>query len=118
MPLINKNSAIPYYKQLADLLRGDINANLPACGGIYPLPSENELAEQHGINRATVRHALDVLEREGRIYREKGKAQIGNFNFSIGAIACGFLAWRGVIQRNSRASSFNFTRGLPAQRHV
>ena len=73
MPLINKSSAIPYYEQLADLLRREISANLPASGGNYPLPSENALAQQHGINRATVRHALDVLEREGRIYREKGK---------------------------------------------
>lgn len=73
MPLIDKNSSIPYYEQLAELLRREINAHLPDSGGIYPLPSENELAKLHGINRATVRHALDVLEREGRIYREKGK---------------------------------------------
>ncbi len=73
MSLIDKNSSIPYYEQLADLLRNEISAHLPGSGGIYPLPSENELAERHGINRATVRHALDVLEREGRIYREKGK---------------------------------------------
>ena len=73
MPLIDKNSSIPYYEQLADLLRDEIAAQLPESGGTYPLPSENELAERHGINRATVRHALDVLEREGRIYREKGK---------------------------------------------
>jgi len=73
IPLIDKSSSIPYYEQLADLLRREIGANLPGSGGIYPLPSENELAQQHGINRATVRHALDVLEREGRIYREKGK---------------------------------------------
>ncbi len=64
---------MPYYMQLAELLRGEIAANQPASGGIFPLPSENELAKQHGINRATVRHALDVLEREGRIFREKGK---------------------------------------------
>jgi GntR family transcriptional regulator len=73
MSLINKSSSNPYYQQLADLLRGEINANQPAGGGIYALPSENELAEQHAITRATVRHALDVLEREGRIYRVKGK---------------------------------------------
>jgi GntR family transcriptional regulator len=73
MPLINKNSAIPYYQQLADLLRREISANQPGSGEIYALPSENDLANQHGITRATVRHALDVLEREGRIYRVKGK---------------------------------------------
>ena len=73
MTLIQKNSTIPYYQQLAALLRSEISANLPPSGGVYALPSENELAEQHGITRATVRHALEMLEREGRIYRLKGK---------------------------------------------
>jgi GntR family transcriptional regulator len=73
MHLIQKNSPIPYYQQLADLLRNEIRTNQPGSGGSYALPSENELAELHGITRTTVRHALDVLEREGRIYRIKGK---------------------------------------------
>ena len=73
MPLINKSSSIPYYQQLADLLRHEIRTHQAGSGGIHALPSENELAVQHGITRATVRHALDVLEREGRIYRVKGK---------------------------------------------
>lgn len=70
--LIDKASPIPYYQQLADLLRHEISRHQHAPG-VYRLPSENELAEQHGISRATVRHALDVLARDGWIYREKGK---------------------------------------------
>lgn len=73
MTLINKHNPMPYYQQLADLLRDEIRANHPGSGGIYALPSENELAGQHGLTRTTVRHALEVLEREGRIYRVKGK---------------------------------------------
>jgi len=73
MPLINKSSPIPYYQQLADLLRDEISANQAGSEGTNPLPSENELAAQHGLTRTTVRHALEVLEREGRIYRVKGK---------------------------------------------
>jgi GntR family transcriptional regulator len=72
LPVIDKGSTIPYYEQLAELLRREIQAKLPNCGA-YSLPSENELAERHGITRVTVRHALDVLEREGWIYREKGR---------------------------------------------
>lgn len=72
MSVIDKKSTIPYYEQLAELLRREITANQPTRG-VYPLPSENELAERHGITRVTVRHALDVLEREGWIYREKGR---------------------------------------------
>ena len=72
MQLIDKTSPIPYYHQLADLLRHEIGER-ESQGEVYQLPSENELAERHGITRATVRHALDVLEREGWIFREKGK---------------------------------------------
>ena len=69
--VIDKTSAIPYYEQLAELLRCEISAR-QSPKGVYSLPSENELALRHAITRVTVRHALDVLEREGWIYREKG----------------------------------------------
>ena len=72
MDLIDKNGPLPYYQQLADLLRRTIGER-EGEGGLRQLPSENELAQRHGISRATVRHALDVLERDGCIYREKGK---------------------------------------------
>jgi len=72
MPVIDKSSAVPYYEQLAELLRREIIAKQPVSG-VVALPSENELAELHCITRVTVRHALDVLEREGWIYREKGR---------------------------------------------
>jgi GntR family transcriptional regulator len=72
MYLIDKASPLPYYQQLADLLKHEISLHQHEPG-VYRLPSENALAEQHGISRATVRHALDVLERNGWIYREKGR---------------------------------------------
>jgi GntR family transcriptional regulator len=72
MQVIDKNSPLPYYQQVADLLRREISER-ESQDEIYQLPSENELAERHGITRATVRHALDVLEQNGWIYREKGK---------------------------------------------
>ena len=72
MQPIDKNNSVPYYLQLAEILRQEINdRQLP--GELYQLPSENELAALHGITRATVRRALDVLERDGWLYREKGK---------------------------------------------
>lgn len=73
--VIDKASSIPYYQQLADLLRREISER-ETRDQVYQLPSENELAERHGITRATVRHALDVLERDGWIFREKG---VGSF---------------------------------------
>jgi len=70
--VIDKTIPIPYYQQLADLLRREISEQ-ETENQVFQLPSENELAERHGITRATVRHALDVLEQEGWIFREKGK---------------------------------------------
>lgn len=75
MSVIDKRLAIPYYEQLAELLRREISER-ESQGDLYRLPSENELARRHGLSRATVRHALDVLERDGWIYREKG---VGSF---------------------------------------
>jgi GntR family transcriptional regulator len=72
MEPIDKAMAIPYYLQLADILKREL-AERPSPQEVYQLPSENELAGLHGITRATVRRALDVLEREGWIYREKGR---------------------------------------------
>jgi GntR family transcriptional regulator len=73
--LIDKKSAVPYYDQLAEFLRHEISERI-GRGEAYQLPSENELAERHGISRQTVRHALDELERDGWIYRQKG---VGSF---------------------------------------
>ncbi len=58
------------YVQIAEELRGRI------ADGRYPLggriPTENELAEGMGVSRPTVRQALDMLAREGRLVRVKG----------------------------------------------
>ena len=58
------------YVQIAELLRGRI------ADGQYPLgsriPTENELAQSLGVSRPTVRQALDLLAREGRLTRVKG----------------------------------------------
>jgi len=69
---IDKSNPVPYYQQLADMLRHEIEEH-QYDSDVFQLPSENELSERHGISRATVRHALDVLERDGWIYREKGR---------------------------------------------
>ena len=45
--------------------------------GIYPpgarLPSESELCREHGVQRDTVRHSLELLVREGLIVKRPGR---------------------------------------------
>jgi GntR family transcriptional regulator len=72
MQTVDRLSPIPYYRQLAELLRREITER-PAEHGAAALPSENELTERYRVSRATVRSALSLLERERIIYREKGK---------------------------------------------
>ena len=40
------------------------------------LPPERTLAEQMGVSRRAVRHALDLLEAEGRITRQQGRGTL------------------------------------------
>lgn len=58
------------YLRIAEWIRERI------ASGEYPLgsriPTENELAVQLSVSRPTVRQALDVLAREGRLSRVKG----------------------------------------------
>ncbi len=72
MNTINKQSHIPYYAQLADILRGIIQDSLSGDETEF-LPSENELASTYQVSRATVRQALSLLEREGLVHKAKGK---------------------------------------------
>jgi GntR family transcriptional regulator len=72
MKTINKQSHIPYYAQLADILRGIIQDSLSGDETEF-LPSENELVNTYQVSRATVRQALSLLEREGLVHKAKGK---------------------------------------------
>ncbi|WP_312694876.1 GntR family transcriptional regulator [Caproiciproducens sp.] len=61
----------PIYLQLREVVRTKIEEGeyLPGMA----IPSENELAEFYGINRLTVRNAIDALVGEGMLKRVQGK---------------------------------------------
>ncbi|WP_251636895.1 GntR family transcriptional regulator [Sporosarcina sp. NCCP-2716] len=69
--MVDKQSAIPIYVQIEELLRERI------AEGTYPvnslIPSERDLSAQFGVSRMTVRQALLNLVKEGLLYREKGR---------------------------------------------
>lgn len=68
---INKKLKIPYYYQLYEKLAGNINSNILTEGS--KLPGEMSLCDKFGVSRITVRQALQELEANGYIIREKGK---------------------------------------------
>ncbi len=71
---INKDIPIPYYYQIAQILRDAIaDADIDSMEGEIEFLSEADLCKVFDVTRATVRHALEVIEREGLIYREKGR---------------------------------------------
>lgn len=65
------------YIVLANLLRQQI------LGGCYhagdKLTSENQLSQQYGLSRQTVRQALAVLEQEGLLLRQRGSGTYVSF---------------------------------------
>jgi GntR family transcriptional regulator len=69
--LINFDSHIPYYAQLIDLIKNQIQQQVWKPGD--KIPGEPELCELYGISRTVVRQALQELEHDGLILRRKGK---------------------------------------------
>jgi GntR family transcriptional regulator len=68
---VMKHSDVPLYRQVVTILRGQI-----ADGHLRPgdkLPSEPELCEMYSVSRATIRQAMNELDRDGLIERAAGK---------------------------------------------
>ncbi len=68
--ILNPNSPIPLYRQLADIILQGIRA------GDYPegtkIPAEHTLAEAYKIGRPTVRQATEFLVRRHILFRRRG----------------------------------------------
>ncbi len=68
--LLNANSPIPLYRQLADRILAAIEAGEHQVGA--KIPAEQHLASTYAIGRPTVRQATDLLVRQGRLERRRG----------------------------------------------
>jgi GntR family transcriptional regulator len=68
---IDRASPVPFYFQLARLLREEIASRRWAPG--TQIASEPALCEHFGVSRSVIRQALDRLEREGIVQRLKGR---------------------------------------------
>ncbi|WP_078390786.1 GntR family transcriptional regulator [Shouchella patagoniensis] len=88
--MINKQSPIPIYFQIEELIKRQI-----ADGVLKPgeaLPSERELADQYEVSRMTVRQGISNLVQQNKLYREKGKGT--------------FVSWPKIEQPLSKMTSF------------
>lgn len=68
---ISKESPIPLYYQLKELIQEQIEDEIFKPGD--PIPTEMELCQIHNISRMTVNKAIMSLVHEGLLYREQGR---------------------------------------------
>lgn len=76
---IDKTNPTPLYYQLEEILREKIECGVWNTGDT--IPTENEMMEQYGISRSTVRQAILALVNDGYLKREKSKGTIVTDNF-------------------------------------
>jgi len=68
--LLNPQSPLPLYRQLADRLSAAIRSGQYAAG--TRIPSEHALARDYALGRPTVRQGIDLLVRKGLLARRRG----------------------------------------------
>lgn len=71
---LDRLSAVPLYYQLQEVLKQDIEAGNWAAGDL--LPSEAELGDGLGVSRTVIRKALDILQADGQVLRQKGRGTV------------------------------------------
>ena len=72
MFILNPHSGVPIYRQILDQVR-----RMVASGQLKPgmaLPSVRDLAIAHAVNPMTISKAYGLLEGEGLLERNRGKA--------------------------------------------
>jgi GntR family transcriptional regulator len=69
--IIDPFDAVPKYYQLANILRQQIEDG--AWSPRQAIPSERELETLYNVSRPTIRQAIELLIRQGYLYREHGR---------------------------------------------
>lgn len=91
--MLDRNSPIPLYAQLEDILRSAILNHRWAVN--TAIPSEIELSKDYSLSRMTVRSVITRLVNEGLLYRVQGK---GTF-VAEPKIATRSLAYMGIREQ-------------------
>ena len=71
MTNIDRNSPIPLYYQLKQIIADNLDKGIWKPGDL--VPSEQELQNTYGVSRITVRQAFSELTHEGRFERHRGQ---------------------------------------------
>ncbi len=71
MDEIDHEGAVPVYRQLAAILRAQIESGELAPG--RPVPSERTLTQRYGVAVGTVKKAVEVLRSEGLVHTVTGR---------------------------------------------
>lgn len=71
MTSLDRNSPVPLYYQLKQVLLEQIRSQHWATGEV--IPSEQELGELYGLSRTTIRQTLADLVAEGYLIRQRGR---------------------------------------------
>lgn len=69
--MIDPNTDIPVFRQVADLLRARIDSGELQPG--RPIPSVRQLVQEYGVADGTVKKAINVLREEGLVVSVQGK---------------------------------------------
>jgi len=84
--LVARNEGnLPIYRQIRDVIAGEVQDFYKSGES---LPSESKLAQRFGVNRHTLRHAIDELVTDGLVERRHGKGVFvlePSINYSIGS---------------------------------
>ena len=71
MGLLNRQSKLPLYQQIYEFMRAELTRGNQQPGDM--IPTENELMERYQVSRITIRQVLDMLVKDGLIYRQRGR---------------------------------------------
>lgn len=69
LSVLQRNSAVAVYQQMADVLLDQVRSLQPGSR----FHTEEELIEQYGVSRTTVRKAIQTLTEKGVLVRRQGK---------------------------------------------
>lgn len=74
--MIDKNSSIPLYEQITNVLRQEILNNVYGSSG--SIGTHTQLAKRFGVSLITIRKAVQILEEEGILAIHQGKGTFVN----------------------------------------